>query len=91
MKLVLGSLFAVFLLMIVPSISAIEYQTVVEENKVQLLEKIGDIKKEENHNNDLLEILLWIIIRAFIFPIWVFERILVRLEILPPWGFGGMP
>ena len=39
-KIIFGSLFAVFLIMMIPSISAIEYNTVEKANESRIIEKI---------------------------------------------------
>jgi len=46
-KIVVGSLLAVFLLMMLPSVPAVEFNTVVETNKSNLLEEIQNIDIDE--------------------------------------------
>jgi len=45
-KIVVVSLFVIFLLMLVPSISAVEFNTVIESNKSSFFEKLGVSNKE---------------------------------------------
>ena len=42
-KIVIGSLLAFFILMMLPSVSAVEFNTAVESNKPQLLEQIKEM------------------------------------------------
>lgn len=44
---IIGSLFLVFLLILLPAIPAIEFNTIVESNKSYLIEKIQSIDTEE--------------------------------------------
>ena len=46
-KIVFGSLFAVFMLMMLPSIPAVEFNTVVESNRSQIIEQIRNMNIDE--------------------------------------------
>ena len=46
-KLIIGSLLAIFILFMLPSIPAVEYNTAVEINRSNLLEKIENMGIEE--------------------------------------------
>ena len=46
-KIIIGSILAVFILMMVPSISALQYNTVTESNKSKFMEQINDMDTEE--------------------------------------------
>jgi len=55
-KIILGSLLAVFILMMLPAVNAVEYNTVAKANKSNLFEQIKDMDieqlKEQLNNND---------------------------------------
>ena len=59
-KIIIGSLSAVFMLLMLPSVSAVEFNTVVETNKSQILEQIKNIDinefKEKFQNINKLEL-----------------------------------
>ena len=46
-KILIGSILAVFILMLLPSISAVEYKTFSEAKKLSIIEKIESIDVEE--------------------------------------------
>ena len=46
-KIIIGSLLTVIILMILPSVSAVEFNTAVESNKAQILEQIKNIDFRE--------------------------------------------
>ena len=70
-KIVIGSLLAVFLLMMIPSISAIEYNTFVETKNSILLEKIEnldikgldieEIREKSEISGGILIFIIWLL------------------------------
>ena len=46
-KIIFGSLLAVFVLMVLPSVSAVEFNTAVETNKSQILKQLQDMTVDE--------------------------------------------
>ncbi len=70
-RMLIGSLFAVFLLILLPSIPAIECNTIVESNKSYFLEKIQSVDIEELKNSGwspgyFLAIIWWILFLIYI-------------------------
>ncbi|MCX6664469.1 MAG: hypothetical protein NT038_00170 [Euryarchaeota archaeon] len=73
-KIIIGAIFVGIILMLVPSISAIQYKTVVDINKSRILDKIKtiniDVLKEKLQNTDEPRFLAYVIAAIIIISIY---------------------
>ena len=59
-KIILGSMFAIFILMLTPSISAIEFKTIKDTNKQEILNELQNMKIWSRRINLISMLFGWI-------------------------------
>ena len=84
-KLIIGSIIAIFLLMMFPSISALEYKAVEKAQEEEFLKLLGDNDLDPKQQGMVRKI-FWLILKIITFPMRMikkFLKIIFRIVTLP--------
>jgi len=84
-KLIIGSVLAVFLLLMFPSISALEYKAVEKAQEEELMKLLKDTNLDLKHKG-IIRRIFWLILRIITFPMRMIKRVLrliIRIFRLP--------